>query len=142
MFSERLALLAAVMLAGCSAPPVTDAPQFGAITARFVTARDDQVIEIRTLDRFAISVAALVMPDGSRTPSYAIDTVADPSPPPDSPIGPSEKVTLIGQIASSALIRVTYPADYAAHWRQTRIELTLGHGDDATNRVIDAPPPD
>jgi hypothetical protein len=134
-------------LAGCAAPPPPPpGPAYGEVTARFVPRRDDQVIEIRALGPRAIMSAELVLPDGAREPAFAIDKERDPT----WAGGPSHDrtdpvdtgtVTLIGQIASVALIRVRQPADYAQAWRQCRIALRLGLGDNAVSQILAAPPP-
>jgi hypothetical protein len=150
----------ALILAGCSstAPPAPAGPSFGEITAAFVTARDDQVIEIRALDSRAISGAELVLADGTHVPSYSIDTVRDPSRTEAPTAMPGNQIdanvtgefqtgtfrqttTLIGQIASVALIRVTQPADYAAHWRQARLVIRMGQGEQSRAEILEAPPP-
>lgn len=141
-----MAALGALVLSGCAAPQVE--PAFGQVTARFVASRDDQVIDVSSLGSRAISSAELVLPDGTRTAAFSIDSVRDPewdgtAEPPgaaSSTINSSTAV-LSGVIASVAHIRVTHPADYAAAWQQARIALRFGFGADATSELIAAPPP-
>ncbi|HLY58578.1 MAG TPA: hypothetical protein VKS60_23655 [Stellaceae bacterium] len=138
------AVAAALALAGCSGP----APASGEVSARFVTARDDQVIEVSLVGSRAIAAADLVFPDGTREPAYSIDAQRDPelTPPPDTPGAGKPSVntgstSLTGQIASLALIRVSHPADYAQAWQQARIAIRLGFGRDVSSELIAAPPP-
>jgi hypothetical protein len=143
---DRLKLAAVALalgLAACSAPPVlpSDTPSYGEIVARFDVARDDQVITIRALDRRAVTAAALVMPDGRRIAAYSIDTQANPTSQPFTAMPGNTTDTLIGQIASAALIRVEFPSDYAVDWQKARLEVTLGQGADTETRSIPAPAP-
>lgn len=142
----RCAAAAALTLAGCNAAPPE--PVLGEISARFVTARDDQVIEVSLIGSRAIASADLVFPDGTREPAYSIDAQRNPelTPPPDTPGASKPSVntgstSLTGQIASLALIRVSHPADYAQAWQQARIAIRLGFGRDASSELIAAPPP-
>ena len=157
---NRPALLLAFLLAGCNTGPVPDAPVYGEVTVHFWQAHDDQVIEIKSLDRQALTSAELVLPGGTRVPAYSIDTEANPStrdldafnasaaPPTGSVLLPTggsiasvtqDHTTMVGAIASAALIRVPEMVPYRAAWLQARIEVTLGETD---RRVLPAPKPE
>jgi hypothetical protein len=133
-------------LAACAAPPVSSstAPRFGEVKARFVTGQDVDVIEVRALGTSAIRSATLVMPDGTRVPAEQIDAEASPRLP--GPVGldtglASSSVTLVGQIASVALVRLPDPPAYRATWKDAAIEVVLGDGADRTQQRLAAPPP-
>lgn len=138
------ALLA--LLVGCSAPPVNpDAtPHFGQVLARFVAGRDDQVIEVSSLDRIAIRQAVLVMPDGKPVLAYSIDAGQNDETPvlgSGEPGMPAAHIAPIGQILSVALIRVPDPDDYAHGWREARVEVDLGDGTGKRTVILAAPAP-
>jgi hypothetical protein len=143
----RPILLAALLgLAACAAPPVSSstAPRFGEVKARFVTGQDVDVIEVRALGTSAIRSATLVMPDGTRVPAEQIDSEASPSLPERAGLVtgmPSSNVTLVGQIASVALVRLPDPPAYRATWKAAAIEVVLGDGADRTQQRLEAPPP-
>jgi len=125
-----------------SSGSVSTAPLgFGDLDVRFQIAHDDQVIEIHALDSMAISGAALVLKNGTRVPAYSVIADADPSNRARQEGVLASSVTLIGQVASTALIRVADPADYAADWRQAHVEIVFGFGSDTTTRIVTAPPP-
>lgn len=159
--SSRLLAGLALLLAGCAGPAVAP-PQLGEVDAHFWQGRDDQVIEIRALDRLALQAAALVLPDGRRIEAYAIETEANPPagslggltaagiPPSGSlnpgtagamPGGIEDRTTLIGTIASSALIRVPDMIAYRQVFEQARIEVRLGDAQDHDLRTLKAPAP-
>ncbi|HEV2677565.1 MAG TPA: hypothetical protein VGV37_23750 [Aliidongia sp.] len=140
-------ILPAVLgLGACTAPPVPAdlAPRFGEVKAHFVTGRDIDVIEVRALETSAIRAATLVMPDGSRVAAEQIDAEGSPRLPgaPTSGIGLSTtNTTLVGQIASAALIRLPEPPAYRRGWQGGVIEVTLGDGAGWIVERVAAPPP-
>lgn len=144
---RRIALAALLGLAACTAPPVPAdlAPRFGEVKARFVTGQDINVIEVRALETSAIRAATLIMPDGTKVPAEQIDAEGSPNLPtgPTTGIGlGSTSATLVGQVASAALIRLPDPPAYRQAWKSAHIEVTLG--DDAgryTERLAAPPPP-
>lgn len=143
---RRIVLAALLGLAACASPAVPSdlAPRFGEVKARFVTGRDVDVIEVRALDTMAIRAATLVMPDGSRVPSEQIDAEGSPSLPggPINGIGlGSSSTTLVGQVASAALIRLPDPPAYRQAWKSALIEVTLGDGAGRVAERVAAPPP-
>jgi len=147
MTGTRPIVLAAVLgLAACTAPPVSSstAPLFGEVKARFVTGRDIDVIEVRALDAQPIRSVTLVMADGTRVPAEQIDADASPSlPDPFAPaVGrPSSSVTLVGQIASAATVRLPDPPAYRRAWKSAVIDVVLGDGSDRIAQRLAAPPP-
>lgn len=133
-------------LAGCTAPPVSPdtAPRFGEVKARFVTGRDVDVIEVRALEASAIRSATLVMADGTRVPAEQIDAQDSPDLPPGiiNSVGlATSTTTLVGQIASVALIRLPDPPAYRQAWKSAAIEVTLGDGPGRITERLVAPPP-
>jgi hypothetical protein len=166
MMPRSLAIAAVLLLglAGCSAPPVPAdlAPEFGEVKARFVTGRDVDVIEIRALDAQPIRMATLVMPDGSQVPAEEIQTTTNPSQTnlatrdpaistgagfaaPTGPFfGPGVErstTTLVGQIASVALIRLPEASAYRKAWQAASIEVAMGDGAARRTERLTAPPP-
>jgi hypothetical protein len=162
LFSLSVFAVIAAGLAGCNARPVSvqDSPAFGEVKAVFVKGRDVQVIEVRALDRMAIQTAALVTADGARVEAESIDTLADPSllsgaraaqSAPGFVAGSagagvafgaaSTTTTLVGQVASVALIRLPELAAYRANWQGARIDVTLGNGPAARSLKLAAPEP-
>jgi hypothetical protein len=152
-------------LAGCGAPPVlrTDVPDYGEVKALFVAGEDIQVITIRALDRVAITAVALVLPDGERVPAYSIDQQRNPTYSNRTSIGTmgtdsvigigggvpllngpgmDRKTTvLIGQIASTALIRVPDLEAYREVWPQSKLEIHMGFAPDDQVETLAAPQP-
>jgi len=147
MTGIRPIVLAALLgLAACTAPPVSSstAPRFGEVKARFVTGRDVNVIEVRALEAQAIRSVTLVMADGTRVPAEQIDADASPSLP--DTFAPavgraSSSVTLIGQIASAATLRLPDPQAYRLAWKSAVIDVVLGDGADRIEQRLAAPPP-
>ncbi|MDB5361549.1 MAG: hypothetical protein JWO51_2846 [Rhodospirillales bacterium] len=143
----RPIILAALLaLAGCAAPPVSSdtAPRFGEVKARFVTGRDIDVIEVRALETSAIRSAVLVLPDGTRVPAEQIDADASPNLPDQfaPAVGrASSSTTLVGQIASVALVRLPDPPAYRLGWKSAVIEVVLGDGPGRIRQSLPAPPP-
>jgi hypothetical protein len=144
----RSAVLVGLLgLAGCAAPPVDPdaAPRFGEVKARFVTGRDVDVIEVRSLEVSAMRSATLVMADGTRVPSEQIDTDNAPelTPPPALPVVglTSTTTTLVGQIASVTLIRLPDPPAYRQAWKTAKIEVTLGDDAGQIKETVAAPVP-
>lgn len=146
---NRIGWIAAVSLlalAGCAAPPVSSAtaPRFGEVKARFVTGQDVDVIEVRALETSAIRAATLVLPDGTRVPAEQIDADASPNLPDQfaPAVGrASSSTTLIGQIASVALVRLPDAQTYRAEWKSAVIEVVLGDGPSRIAERLAAPPP-
>ena len=133
-------------LAGCTAPPVSPdtAPRFGEVKARFVTGRDVDVIEVRALEASSIRSATLVMADGTKVPAEQVDAEASPDLPSNTVNGvglTTSTTTLVGQIASVALIRLPDPPAYRQAWKSAVIEVTLGDGPDRISERLAAPPP-
>ena len=115
-----------------------------ALLARFVTGRDVDVIEVRALESRAIRSAVLAMPDGTRVPAEQIDAEASPSLPASLPptVGyASSSTTLVGQIASVALVRLTDAQAYRVGWKGASVEVVLGDGADRIEQRLPAPPP-
>lgn len=143
----RSCLLSVVLaLACCTAPPVSpeDAPRFGEVKARFVTGRDVDVIEVRALESQPLRRVVLVMPDGTRVPSDSIDADASPRLPGavTSGIGLTQTTTtLVGQIASVALVHLPDPTAYRLGWNKAAIEVVLGDGADRIQQRLAAPAP-
>jgi hypothetical protein len=141
-----IVLAAVLALAGCAAPPVSSAtaPRFGEVMARFVTGQDVDVIEVRALETSAIRAAVLVLPEGTRVPAEQIDAEASPSLPDQfaPAVGrASSSTTLIGQIASVALVRLPDAQAYRAEWKSAVIEVVLGDGPGRIAERLAAPPP-
>jgi len=147
MIGIRPIILAGLLgLTGCTAPPVSPdaAPRFGEVKARFITGRDVDVIEVRALETGAIRAATLVMPDGTRIPAEQVDAEGSPSLPPPIVTGiglGGTSTTLVGQIASVALVRLTDSAAYRQAWKGAVIEVTLGDGPGRFDQKLAAPPP-
>ncbi|GGF39852.1 hypothetical protein GCM10011611_52810 [Aliidongia dinghuensis] len=141
-----MALMSLTVLAACTAPAVPSglAPRFGEVKARFVTGRDVDVIEVRALESSAIRTATLVMPDGTRVEAEQIDGTPSPSLPtaPTAGIGlGAESTTLVGQVASAALIRLPDPPAYRQAWKAAVIDVTIGDGAGRRAERLAAPPP-
>jgi len=144
----RPILLLAVLagLAGCMAPPVSSstAPRFGEVKARFVSGQDVDVIEVRALETSAIRSATLVLADGTRVPAEQIDADASPTLPDlfAPAVGrASSSTTLVGQIASVALVRLSDAQAYRLGWKDAAIEVVLGDGAGRITERLAAPPP-
>jgi hypothetical protein len=158
------ALLLGLALAGCAAPPVrrTDIPDFGEVKAVFALGQDIQVIEVRSLDRLPLTAVVLVLPDGQRVEAYSLDQQRNPSlsdrtslattsgfvtgvgggvPLLTGPGMAQNTTTLIGQIASTALIRVPDLATYRASWSGAKIEAHMGFAPDDRLEILQAPQP-
>ena len=120
----------------------------GTITARFVPGGLADVIVVSTVDRLPLRAAALVMPDGERIPAYSIDV--DPHPATEqvpgqatllSTPGMPRQSAWINTMASTALIRLPDPVQYAKNWRRSRVELRLGDpGSGERAETLAAPP--
>jgi hypothetical protein len=166
---RRAAILLALTLAlsACGAPPVSvaDYPVFGQVKAAFVNGQDQHVILVRALDRLALTDATLILPDATRIPAESIDTQPNPTtssfgqgdrtfalvanqvqaiggdvPMPPNPGNPPVTTTMIGQVASVALIRLPDLADYREIWQQAKIQVRLGLGSDSRTEMLPAPP--
>ena len=154
---SKAAGIAAVLLllAGCATAPAPPEPAYPDITLRIVPTIDDEVIEIRSVGPRAIAAAVLHVPGMADVTAYSIDTEGDPSGRIGQSVnfgnsigasGPdtgafSETDTLVGQIASVAMIRINHPADFSASWRRATVEVTLGNGRDTRVQVFPAPGP-
>jgi hypothetical protein len=160
----RAALLLVLGLAGCAAPPErrSDVPDFGEVKALFALGQDVQVINVRALDRLPISAAVLVLPGGDRIPAYSIDQQKNPSLSDHTRLGapagdafgigagvpllagpgmPESTTVLIGQIASTALIRVPDMGEYREAWPQAKIEIHMGFPPEERVEFLPAPQP-
>jgi hypothetical protein len=141
---RSIALAALLALSACAAPPVPGdlAPRFGEVKVRFQTAQDYDVIEVRALDSVPIRAAALLMPDGTRIPAEQVDADASPSRAPLPTVGlANSSTTLVGQVASAALIRLPDPPTYRQGWKTAVIEVALGDGAGRRTERLAAPPP-
>jgi hypothetical protein len=175
MFTDRrrrlgsaITLSLGLILAGCSAPPVStaDYPNFGEVKVLFVNGRDNHVITVRALDRLAITEAVLIWPDGTSEPAESIDTQQNPTVAgygqgdrafdtvqgqsaeiggsilmPPSSAGLHSTTTLLGQVASVAMIRLPELAVYRQFWQGAKIVVRLGFDNDTRTETLAAPPP-
>jgi len=151
-------------LAACAAPAVqrNDVPNFGEVKVLFELGQDVQVINIRSLDRLAITAATLILPTGERVDAYSIDHVMNPTfsnnitlgasqsdvigigagvPRIAGPGVPENKTVLIGQIASVGLIRVPDLSVYRQDWQKSKIEVHMGSAPDDRVEILAAPQP-
>ena len=156
--------LLCLALAACAAPPVrrADIPDFGEVKAVFAQGQDIQVISVRALDRLPLTGAVLVLPDGERVEAYSIDQQKNPSlsdrtslattgsnvigvgggvPLLTGPGMAQSTTTLIGQIASTALIRLPDLAAYREIWSGSKVEAHLGFPPDQRTEILRAPQP-
>jgi hypothetical protein len=147
---RRAGPAAALLLVACTSGPAPEpVDAYPPLTARIVIRADDQVIEIRSLGPRAIFAATLHVPGQPDTEAFSIDSQSAPGERTNQTSTISQgagmgsvvsgSVTLVGQIASLAQIRVTHPADYAAHWQEARIEVSLGQGQDRRVEMLPAP---
>lgn len=141
-----VALALLLGLSGCTAPPVSPntAPRFGEVKARFVTGRDVDVIEVRALETVALRHVTLVMADGTRVPTDDIEAESSPDLPGPILTGigmPQSTTTLVGQIASVALLRLPDPPAYRLGWKSASIEVVLGDGPGRIEERLAAPAP-
>lgn len=157
-------LLLGLVLAGCSAPPVTpaDYPNFGEVKASFAAGQDIQAITIRSLDRLPLTSAVLVLPTGDRVPADSLDQLRDPKlsnqmglgapsgdvaaiggfmPRLTGPGQPQATTQFIGQIASVALIHLPDLAVYKEQYPAAKIEIRLGFAPDERVETLPAPQP-
>jgi hypothetical protein len=159
--------LTGLVLLGCNAPPVSvaDYPSFGEVKVLFIKGQSDQRITVRALDRLAITSAELVAPDGSRIEASSIDAVPNPTiapygqgdaafsgiagqvqavgslPMPSNPGAPTTTTVLVGQTVSVALIDVPELPVYNENWRQSKVVVRLGIGDETRTETLPAPAP-
>jgi hypothetical protein len=145
---RRVLALAALMLLGaCAGASEENALTPGTITARFIAGGLANVIVVNTVDRLPLRRAVLVLPDGERVPAYSIDV--DPRPaveqiPGEATLlatpGAPRRSAWVNTMASTALIQLPDPAQYAKNWRNSRIELRLGDpGGDESEVTLAAP---
>jgi len=136
-----------LLLAGCGGADESG-PTLETIAARFVRGGLADVIVLTSLDRLPLREATLVMPDGERVPAYSIDV--DPHPataqvPGEATLlstpGTPRQSAWINTMASTALIRLPDPVQYAKNWRRSRIELRLGDPGSGERDVTLAAPP-
>jgi hypothetical protein len=144
---RALAMTALLLLAACGAAG-EDALAPETITARFVRGGLADVIVVNTVDRLPLRQAALITPEGERIAAYSIDVDAHPA----TAQVPGEAVLLstpgtprqsswINTMASTALIRLPDPVQYAKNWRRSRLELRLGDPGSGEREVTLAAPP-
>jgi hypothetical protein len=145
---RRAVVMAALLvLAGCGGGDEGDLTP-GTIAARFVPGGLADVIVVTSIDRLPLRAAVLVTPDGERVPAYSIDV--DPHPataqvPGEATLlstpGTPHRSAWINIMASTALIRLPDPVQYAKNWRRSRIELRLGDpGSRERQETLAAPP--
>ena len=143
----RCAIAALLLLAGCGGADESG-PTLETIAARFVRGGLADVIVVTSLDRLPLREATLVTPDGERVPAYSIDV--DPHPataqvPGEATLlstpGTPRQSAWISTMASTALIRLPDPVQYAKNWRRSRIELRLGDPGSGERDVTLAAPP-
>jgi hypothetical protein len=142
-----VALAALLLLAGCGGVEENGLTP-GTLAARFVPGGLADVIVVTSVDRLPLRAAALVTPDGERVPAYSIDV--DPHPatarvPGEATLlsapGAPRQSAWINTMASTALIRLPDPVQYAKNWRRARIELRLGDPGSGEREVTLAAPP-
>ena len=142
-----VAMAALLLLAGCGGGDERGLTP-GTIAARFVRGGLADVIVVTSVDRLPLREAVLVTPDGDRIPAYSIDV--DPHPATErvpgeaallSTPGTPRQSAWINTMASTALIRLPDPVQYAKNWRRSRIELRLGDpGGGEREETLAAPP--
>ena len=141
----------------------------GTIVARFAPGGDVSVIEIVANETSALRQAELVAPTGQVIPAYSIDTVRSPQretfqPSPSMGVGVgigssgrvgtgvglsfpigglgTQTTTAVGQIASTALLRIPDPVFYRQTWRDWKLRLRFGDPPSDVRFVnLDAPAP-
>jgi hypothetical protein len=142
--------IAALLLLGACASGASgdDAAVPSTVTARFVSGGLSNVIVVSAVDRLPLRQAVLVSPDGERIPAYSIDV--DPGP--QLTVVPNEGFILaspgaprysisVQVMASTALIQLPDPVQYAKTWRDSHIEVTLGDpGSGKHEETLAAPP--
>ena len=128
-----LVLAALILLGGCAGAADENALTPGTISARFIAGGLANVVVVNTVDRLPLREAVLVSPGGERVPAYSIDV--DPRPavaqvPGEATLlatpGMPRRSAWINTMASTALIQLPDPAQYAKDWRNARIELRFG----------------
>jgi len=144
---RAVAIAALLLLAGCGGADESG-PTLETIAARFVRGGLADVIVVTSLDRLPLREATLVTPDGQRVPAYSIDV--DPHPataqvPGEATLlstpGTPHQSAWINTMASTALIRLPDPVQYAKNWRRSHIELRLGDpGSGEREETLAAPP--
>ncbi|HEV2546111.1 MAG TPA: hypothetical protein VGU20_02125 [Stellaceae bacterium] len=142
-----LAMAALLLLAACGGGDESElTPE--TIVARFVPGGLADVIVVTSVDRLPLRAATLVAPDGERVPAYSIDV--DPHPatarvPGEATLlstpGTPRQSAWINTMASTALIRLPDPVQYAKNWRSSRIELRLGDPGSGERAATLAAPP-
>src|SRR5215471_3453528 len=144
---RRALAIAVLLLVGCDGGEERElAP--GTIAARFVRGGLADVIVVTSIDRLPLRAATLVTPDGERVPAYSIDV--DPHPataqvPGEATLlstpGTPRQSAWISTMASTALIRLPDPVQYAKNWRRSHIELRLADpGSGEREETLAAPP--
>ena len=147
---RALATAALFLLCACASGASEDVEAAPAtVSARFVAGGLSNVIVVSVVDRLPLRQAVLVSPDGERVPAYAIDVDADPR----LALVPGEELLLATPgtprysisartMASTALIQLPDPVQYAKAWRNSRIEVTLGDpGSGKSEQTLAAPSP-
>jgi len=144
---HALAIAAMLLVGACAGATEEKALTPGTMTARFVTGGLANVIVVDTVDRLPLRQAVLVSPDGERVPAYSIDV--DPRPataqiPGEATLlatpGAPRRSAWINTMASTALILLPDPVQYAKNWRNSRIELKFGDpGGELSEATLAAP---
>lgn len=137
----------ALLLAGCGGGDTAGAPPVESVVARFGALSD--VIEVTATDRLPLRSAVLVAPGGERVPAYSLDVTASPLEAPSlgeaalmATPGAPRRVTRVGIMASTALIRLPDANRYAKTWQGSRIELRFGDpGSGERTVTLEAPKP-
>jgi hypothetical protein len=155
-----------IALAACSDAPPPVGPPDQSVRASFPVGGVAGVIKVEALDPEPLRVAELVAPDGTTTPSSALDVVTNPrtiggegeiadpwrasmlgangiNPLPSGPVGPavrsSEQLMLT---VSTADIALPDPVAYGRDWQNYRIRLSfVGAANQLDVREIPAPQP-
>jgi len=163
--SPAVWVLLMAALSGCSDPPASGDIGLQPFTAvaRFVPGAEVTVIHVTVNDRQPLRAAELVGPGGEVIPAESLDVqqaVVDQPPlvrPPiigggpgsvTQPLGgfgifaaPGSQTVNVGQIHSTALIRIDDPLAYARDWRLWQVRLHVGDTPDVKVLSLPAPQP-
>jgi hypothetical protein len=168
--AARLMLAGCGLMLAAACDTMMTAPELplGEPVAGYALGGDVDTIVVRLLDVAALQSAVLVGSDGSRQEAYSIEQTRSPSETtpylglapatignggflgdpasastllPRMPGTPTETVTLVGQIRSTAYIRIADPVPYRQAWRDYKIELTIGIPPNSRKVTLAAPQP-